>query len=108
MPGAEAPPSPARKQPSEKGTPAVPSIKTNRSQKRKARVNRIIKTRVKTRLSKAHQAVEEELPADETDRSRRDAARALDRAAKKGVIHPNTAARKRSRLDRKVSAANAN
>ena len=83
----------------------MPSLKTNRAQKRKAVVNRIIKTRVKTRLAKAHQAVEEGLPADETDLARRDAGRALARAAKKGVIHPNTAARKRSRLDRKVSAS---
>ncbi|HVF53870.1 MAG TPA: 30S ribosomal protein S20 [Actinomycetota bacterium] len=58
-----------------------------------------LKTRVKTFLSTAESG---DKAAAET--TYREAARALDKAASKGVIHKNTAANKKSRLAKKLNA----
>lgn len=65
-----------------------------RQTEKKTLRNQIVKTRVKTETKKAL-AGEAEIGAAQS---------VIDRAAAKGVIHPNTAARKKSRLAKKLAA----
>ena len=77
----------------------MPSQKTNRSQLNRARFNRATRTHIKTRIAKARAAIEQQdLTKDQKKAVIGEAHQALDRAARKGVIHRNTAARKKSRL----------
>ena len=65
--------------------------------------NRTVRTRVKNVTKEVRQAVKENDPA--MLRKKIDAAQsAIDKAAKKGVLHPRTAARKISRLTKAVDA----
>ena len=71
-------------------------------QERKRRLhNRMVKSIVKTEITKARQAI------DTGSKSAEEAVRAavseLDRAAKKGVIHRNNAARRKSRLMKQLN-----
>lgn len=64
--------------------------------------NRAVRSAVKTSLTKAEKLIsrkETEAASGEVSR----VASALDRAAKKGVIHPNQAARHKSRLMKKLN-----
>jgi small subunit ribosomal protein S20 len=66
--------------------------------------NKSTRTRVKNVVKDVRQAVAEQSGADAA--AELNAAKsAIDRAAKKGVIHRNTAARKISRLTKQVNAA---
>jgi small subunit ribosomal protein S20 len=67
-----------------------------KSAKRRA-ANAAVKSRVKTLIRSAGGEPEAMAAAQ----------RALDKAAARGVIHPNAAARKKSRLMRRVAAAKA-
>lgn len=71
-------------------------IKRNRQNERAAVRNKAVRSALKTATKKARSA------ADAGDASAvelsRDAARALDKAAAKGVVHKRTAARRKSRL----------
>ena len=58
--------------------------------------NRSVKTRVKTVVKDVRQAAAENAP--ETAERLREAQATIDRAAKKGVLHKRTAARKVARL----------
>ena len=72
-------------------------------QERKRRMhNRMVKSVVKTQVTKARQAITTD-NAD-ADAAVRAAVSELDRAAKKGVIHPNNAARRKSRLMKQLNA----
>lgn len=65
--------------------------------------NKAVKTHVKHLVKSVHQAVDGDAP--ETASAQLNAARsAIDKAAKKGVIHKKTAARKISRLSKRVNA----
>jgi small subunit ribosomal protein S20 len=72
----------------------VPRLKSSKKKLRQARahtkVNRAQRSAIKTAVKKAR--------ATPTAESVKEAARALDRGARKGQIHPNAAARKKSRL----------
>lgn len=73
-----------------------------RSARRRAR-NRMDRSRLKTQVKKLRTALE----AGDAETARQllpETASELDRAAKKGVIHDNTAARSKSRLASQVSA----
>jgi small subunit ribosomal protein S20 len=63
----------------------VPRLKSS-----KKKLNRAQRSAIKTAVKKAR--------ATPTAESVKEAARALDRGARKGQIHPNAAARKKSRL----------
>jgi len=63
--------------------------------------NRSVKSLVKTQITKARQAIAVDENAEEAVRA---AASELDRAAKKGVIHRNNAARRKSRLMKQLNA----
>ena len=68
--------------------------------------NKSSKTRIKNIVKDVRHAVDEK--SLETAQSKLNAAKsAIDKAAKKGVIHRNTAARKISRLSKSVSAISA-
>ncbi len=80
---------------------AIKRIK--QSEKRRLR-NRAIRSKVRSVVKTARAAVEEKSAAGGTDvvTAVREAIRALDRAVGQGVIHPNTAARRKSALARKL------
>lgn len=69
--------------------------------------NRIVKTQVKSSVKAVRLAVAES-PGDAAVENLNQAKSTIARAAKKGVIHKNCAARKISRLTKAVNAANAN
>ncbi len=79
--------------------------KAIRASARKAAHNRPIRSGVRTAVTKARQAI----PAggDAAAEAVRQAASALDKAAQKGVMHRNTAARKKSRLMKRLHALTA-
>ncbi len=73
-------------------------------QKRRAH-NRSVKSIVKTQVTKARQAIKgPSVSAEDAEAAVRAAASELDRAAKKGVIHRNNAARRKSRLMKQLNA----
>lgn len=76
--------------------------KRNRqSEKRRAR-NQGVRTRVKTAVKKVRESLEQgEFSA--TQAAFHEAARVIDRASSKGVVHRNTASRKISRLAKAVA-----
>jgi small subunit ribosomal protein S20 len=79
--------------------------KRMRQEQKRRLHNRSIKSIVKTQITKARQAITTDSASTE---DAQDAVRAavseLDRAAKKGVIHPNNAARRKSRLMKQLNA----
>jgi len=81
------------------------AAKKRMRQEQKRRLhNRSIKSIVKTQITKARQV----MTTDANDEAAQEAVRAavseLDRAAKKGVIHRNNAARRKSRLMKQLNA----
>lgn len=79
---------------------AAAEKRMRQERKRRSR-NRSVKSIVKTQITKARQAIANHAEAEEAVRS---AVSELDRAAKKGVIHPNNAARRKSRLAKQLNA----
>ncbi|MDN5347319.1 MAG: small subunit ribosomal protein [Clostridia bacterium] len=61
--------------------------------------NKAVKSQVKTAIKKFRTALMEGT-LEQKQLSLRNAIRILDKAVTKGVLHPNTAARKKSRLQR--------
>lgn len=75
-----------------------------RSNERKHQRNTIYRSRVKTMVKKAEQSIFSGSPDEATIR---EAISSLDKAAVKGIIHKNNAARRKSRLMKKLNAASA-
>ena len=63
--------------------------------------NKAVKAEMKTRTKR----VDATLGTDDSDEAVRAADKRIDSAASKGIIHKNAAARKKSRLMKKVNAA---
>jgi small subunit ribosomal protein S20 len=78
--------------------------KSARSAARKAERNKAVKSVTKSRITKAEKLIAGK-KIKEAKPAVTEAISALDRAAKKKVIHPNTAARKKSRLMKKLNKA---
>jgi small subunit ribosomal protein S20 len=82
-------------------TVSVPNIKSAKKDMRKSRAaavrNRAQRSALRTALKKAR-------AAEATSETVTDAVSTLDRAARKGLIHPNKAARHKSQLARKANA----
>ena len=78
--------------------------KAARAAERKQLRNKSVKSATKTHITRAEKLISsnELEPAQQAVVT---AVSALDRAAKKGVIHPNTAARRKSRLMKKLNRA---
>lgn len=73
-------------------------------QKRRLR-NRAVKSSVKTYIGKAQRAIAAQPNEETTVAAVRQALSQLDRAATKGVLHPNNAARRKARLMKRLNAA---
>ena len=67
--------------------------------------NKAINTALKTDIKKANIALENK--DANTAEAVKDAIRAIDKATAKGILHKNTAARKKSALAQKLNAVNA-
>lgn len=67
--------------------------------------NRAVRSEVKTLIVKARRSLSTTggATAEERSESTVDALRALDRAAAKGILHPNNAARRKARLARQLA-----
>ena len=75
--------------------------KRMRQEQKRRLHNRSVKSLVKTQITKARTAVALDENSEEAVRA---AVSELDRAAKKGVIHRNNAARRKSRLMKQLNA----
>jgi small subunit ribosomal protein S20 len=79
--------------------------KRMRQEQKRRLHNRSVKSLVKTQITKARQAFDADADADvDAEEAVRAAVSELDRAAKKGVIHRNNAARRKSRLMKQLNA----
>ncbi|MBI4233200.1 MAG: 30S ribosomal protein S20 [Chloroflexi bacterium] len=84
----------------------MPSEKSARVSRKRRLINRSIKSTVHTHVSRAKTLVESGA-VEEAAQAVQNAMSALDRAAQKGVIHPNKAARSKSRLMKRLNRAKA-
>jgi small subunit ribosomal protein S20 len=73
-----------------------------RSNERKHERNTMYRSRVKTAVKKAEQSIFSGTPDEAVIR---EAISTLDKAAVKGIIHKNNAARRKSRLMKKLNAS---
>lgn len=78
-------------------------IKRNKQNEKRRLQNRIVRGSTRSALAKARLAVETK--QDNSEELVLKAVSALDRAVQKGVIHKNNAARKKSRLMKKLTAS---
>jgi small subunit ribosomal protein S20 len=77
-------------------------IKRNRQNEKRRVRNKAVRSELKTRTKAAVTATDES--ADNADELTKAAIRKLDKAASKGVIHKNSAARRKSRLMKRLNA----
>lgn len=78
-------------------------IKRNRQNETRRRRNQAVRSELKTRAKSALAAAEAADPAAAAE-ALRQAQRRLDTASAKGVVHPKTAARRKSRLTKRVNS----
>jgi small subunit ribosomal protein S20 len=77
-------------------------IKRNRQNERARQRNKTVRSRLKTHLKQFHAALETG-EKDAAEAAFRGASSELDKAARKGVIHANNAANKKSKMARKLA-----
>lgn len=94
----------ARKARTWKGARTPSALKRTRQALRRRSVNRRTRSEAKTLVQRASSIALGRVEGDGPDAVRA-AISALDHAAEKGIIHPNNAARRKSRLMTKVNAA---
>ena len=82
----------------------MPSGKSARVSERKRRMNAPLRSRARTFITKARRLIAAD-DLDAAERAVRDATVALDKAAQKGAIHRNNAARRKSRIVRRLRQA---
>jgi small subunit ribosomal protein S20 len=82
------------------------SLKRIRSSRRRAEHNQVTRSTARTYVKKARRLIEEG-NLEEAETVVVQAVSALDRAAEKGVIHRNNAARRKSRLMKMLNRAKA-
>ena len=80
-------------------------IKRNKQNEARRLRNKAVRSELKTRQKRAVTAAEE--GADDSVELTRLALKRLDKAASKGVTHKNQAARRKSRLAKRIAAAEA-
>jgi len=80
-------------------------IKRNRQNEARRVRNKAVRSELKTRTKVAVAAAD--AGAEDADELARQAVKRLDKAASKGVIHKNQAARRKSRLAKRLAAASA-
>ena len=79
------------------------ALKRIRQAPRRAQVKVLTRSSARTAVKSAREAIDSK--AEGADESVRAAASALDKAVKRGGIHKNAAARKKSRLAKRAAAA---
>jgi small subunit ribosomal protein S20 len=77
-------------------------IKRNRQNEKRRLRNRVYKGRARTSIKKARLAIESG-GVEEARQATLEAVSALDKAAEKGILHKNNAARRKSRLMKKLA-----
>ncbi len=80
------------------------AIKRIRSSRRKQERNRVFRSQARTFIRKARTLIDAG-QLDEAQEAVRQAISALDKAAEKGIIHKNNAARRKSRLMQRFNQA---
>jgi len=80
------------------------AIKQMRRAERRRKINQVHRSRARTLVKKTRRLIAEGRLA-EAEALSREALSALDRAAQKGVIHKNNAARRKSRLMKHLNQA---
>jgi small subunit ribosomal protein S20 len=83
----------------------MPAEKAHRVSVRKTARNKPIRTAARSRVARARIAIQNDPAAPETAEALKEATSALAKAAAKGVIHPNNAARRISRITRRYNDA---
>ena len=78
--------------------------KAARVAQRKAERNKSVRSSVKTAITKARNLIRQN-DLDAAQQAVKEAMQALDKAAQKGTIHPNNAARRKSRLMKRLNEA---
>jgi len=81
-------------------------IKRNKTNAKRAERNKAVRTSLKTSTKKARLAIAEG-DAEAAQARTRETARALDKAASRGIVHKRTAARRKSRLAKAANAVGA-
>ena len=85
----------------------MPNIKSNKQSMKTDEERRLANNKVKTRVRNAVRKTNEAVQAGNADEAKANlvaAASIIDKAASKGVLHKNTAARKKSNLAAKVNS----
>jgi small subunit ribosomal protein S20 len=77
-------------------------IKRNRQNERRRVRNKAVRSELRTRTKKANAAIDE--GATDVEATVQSAVQRIDAAAAKGVIHKNQAARRKSRLMKRLAA----
>ncbi|MBM01596.1 MAG: 30S ribosomal protein S20 [Chloroflexi bacterium] len=83
----------------------MPSKKSLRTSKKNATYNRPIVSAAKTLVKSAKESIEKDPNSESTKNKIKEAISSLDKASQKGVLHKNNAARKKSRLIKKLSSS---
>ena len=83
------------------------AIKRNKQNEKRRLRNRIIRGRARTFVKRARAQQDSATPEDARQATLQ-AVKALDKAAEKGVLHKNNAARRKSRLMRRLAALEKN
>ena len=81
----------------------MPAAKTLRAQNRKADRNRSTRSFTRSRVRAIAEVIEDGSKTAESDEALKSAVSALDKAVTKGVLHRNTAARKKYRLTKQYN-----
>ena len=79
-------------------------IKRNKQNEKRRLRNRVYRGKARIAVRGARSAFEAEAPAEESKAAVLAAVSALDKAAEKGVIHKNNAARRKSRLMKRLAS----
>ena len=82
----------------------MPSKKSYRTSVKNAEYNKPISSRAKTLLKNSLELIEENKDQEKIKDIYNQAISALDKASQKGVIHKNNAARKKSKLAKKLNS----
>jgi small subunit ribosomal protein S20 len=78
------------------------ALKRIRSSERKRKRNRIVRSKARTEIKKARASIQSN-DLEGARESTREAIRTLDKAAVKGILHPRNAARRKSRLMKRLA-----
>lgn len=78
------------------------ALKQARSSEKKRQRNRVWRSKTRTEIKKTHALIASG-DVEQAREAAREAIRTLDKAAVKGVIHPNNAARRKSRLMKQLA-----